>query len=131
MATESGCAETILIREGYVTEASASNVFLVRDGVILAPPKSHLMLPGITYDVVLELVRRQPLQHDVRELTETELRSAQEVWLTSSSREVLAVTTLDGVRVGNGKPGPVFEQVHSLYQRYKASTMRTRPNAST
>lgn len=129
MATDAGCAETILIRDGHVTEASASNVFLVSHGVILAPPKSKLMLPGITYDVVLELIRAEHLRHEVRDLTELDLRSGEEVWITSSSREVLAVTTLNGQSVGDGKPGPMFRRIHSLYQRYKASTMRNKSNA--
>lgn len=128
LATESGCAETILLRDGFLTEASASNVFAVKDGVVLAPPKSHLMLPGITYDVVLELLAEHRVKHEIRPVAEAELRSADEVWITSSSREVLAVTTLDGRPVGHvaaaGKPGPVFRDVHGHYQRYKSRVMR-------
>ncbi len=130
LATEAGCVETILIRDGLLTEASASNVFIVREGVVLCPPKSQLMLPGITYDVVLELLRVDRLAHEVRAVHEDELRSADEVWITSSSREVLAVTTLDGVPVGHGAPagapGPVFRRVHALYQQYKSAVMRGR-----
>jgi D-alanine transaminase len=132
LASESGCGETLLLRDGLLTEASASNVFIVKDGVVLAPPKSELMLPGITYDVVLELLRANRIAHQVRPVTEAELRSAGEVWITSSSREVLAVTTLDGKPVGEkenaaetaGKPGPVFRRVYELYQQYKAAVMR-------
>ncbi len=130
LATEAGCAETILIRDGLLTEASASNVFIVRDGVVLCPPKSQLMLPGITYDVVLELLRVNRLPHEVRPVHEEELRAADEVWITSSSREVLAVTTLDARAVGNGAqagvPGAVFRRVHALYQQYKSAVMRGR-----
>jgi D-alanine transaminase len=130
LASEAGCAETLLIRDGKVTEASASNVFVVANGTVLAPPKSELMLPGITYDVVLELLRDSGMAHALRPVAETELRSADEVWITSSSREVLAVTTLDSKPVGRGestgRPGPVFRRVHALYQEYKTRVMRAR-----
>jgi D-alanine transaminase len=128
LASEAGCAETLLLRDGCLTEASASNVFIVKAGVAIAPPKSQLMLPGITYDVVLELLRDNRLAHEVRAIPEAELRSADEIWITSSSREVLAVTTLDGAPVGRGDgagtPGAVFRRVHELYQTYKAGVMR-------
>jgi D-alanine transaminase len=131
LATEAGCAETLLLRDGFLTEASASNVFIVRQGVVLAPPKTHLMLPGITYDVVLELLQSNAVSHEVRAISESELRSADEVWITSSSREVLAVSTLDGKPVGHGDgagvPGPLFRSVHGLYQAYKAAVMRAAP----
>lgn len=124
LAADQGCAEAILVRDGMLTEASASNVFIVKNGTVLSPPKSHLILPGITYDVVLEILRENSIAHEVRSVTEAELRSAEEVWVTSSSREVLAITTLDGKPVGSGKPGPVGERVHALYQQYKAKVMR-------
>ncbi|MGB5080628.1 MAG: D-amino acid aminotransferase [Burkholderiales bacterium] len=132
-ASEAGCAETILVREGELTEASASNVFIVKGGTVLAPPKSHLILPGITYDVVLEILRANAIAHEIRRVAESELRSAEEVWITSSSREVLAITTLDGAPVGvgesAGRPGAVFVRVHALYQQYKASVMRAPAHA--
>src|SRR5574343_830204 len=81
-AVEQGCAEALLIRDGYVKEGAASNIFIVKDGVLLAPPKTHLMLPGITYDVILELAEQHQQPLVVREITETELRSAAEVWRT-------------------------------------------------
>ena len=124
LAADQGCAEAILVRDGMLTEASASNVFIVKNGTVLSPPKSHLILPGITYDVVLEILRENSIAHEVRPVTEAELRSAEEVWVTSSSREVLPITTLDGNPVGSGKPGPVDERVHALYQQYKAQVMR-------
>lgn len=128
LAVRAGCAEVILLRDGFLTEASSCNVFMVRDGVALAPPKSHLMLPGITYDVVLELMEKSGVPHALREIPEEELREADEIWLTSSSREVVAVVNLDGKPVGTGpaagKPGPVFRRVHALYQEYKTTVMR-------
>jgi D-alanine transaminase len=124
-AVEAGCVETVLLRDGFVTEGSASNIFVVSDGVMLAPPKDHLMLPGITYDVVLELARANSIRHEVRKISEAELRSAQEVWLTSSTKEVLAISQLDATPVGTGKPGPVFAQMYVLYQDYKNRVMRS------
>lgn len=132
-AADAGCAEAILVRDGMLTEASASNVFVVKGGTVLAPPKSHLILPGITYDVVLEILRANAIAHEVRPVTESELRSADEIWITSSSREVLAITTLDGKPVGRGenagKPGPVGARVYALYQDFKAKVMRAPAHA--
>jgi D-alanine transaminase len=128
LADDQGAAESILVRDGFLTEASASNVFIVRNGVVLTPPKSHLMLTGITYDVVLELLRANGIAHEVRPVTERELRTADEIWCTSSSKEVLAITTLDGKPVGNamaaGRPGAVFHRIYPLYQAFKAKFMR-------
>ena len=124
-AVDAGCVEAILLRDGFLTEGAASNIFVVRDGVLLAPPKNHLMLPGITYDVVLELAQADRMPCEVREILETELRHADEVWLTSSTREVLAVTRLDNAIVGNGKPGPMFSRMYARYQDYKKRVMRS------
>ena len=123
-AVEQGCAEALLIRDGYVKEGAASNIFIVKDGVLLAPPKTHLMLPGITYDVILELAEQHQQPLVVREITETELRSADEVWMTSSTKEILAITTLDGQPVGSGQPGPYAEQMWQWYQDFKNTVMR-------
>lgn len=124
-AVEAGCVETILIRDGeFMTEGAASNIFLVKNGVLLAPPKDHLMLPGITYDVVLELAAQHGIPHQVRKVLRDELVSADELLLTSSTREVLAITTLDGQPVGTGKPGNMFARLHALYQTYKNEVMR-------
>ena len=123
-AAEAGAAEAILLRDGKLTEASASNVFLVKNGVILGPPKSNLILPGITYDVVVELARGAGMPVELRDLSAQELRAADEIWLTSSSKEVVAVTKLDGIAVGGGHPGPLFRRMHSLYQQFKLELMR-------
>ena len=123
-AVEAGCAEAILIRDGFMKEGAASNIFVVKNGVLHAPPKTQLMLPGITYDLVLELATcyGQPLK--VAEISENELRDADEVWMTSSTKEILAITTLDGQPVGNGKPGPFGEQMFQWYQDFKNTVMR-------
>ena len=124
-AVEAGCAEAVLLREGFMTEGAASNIFVVSNGVLLAPPKDHLVLPGITYDVVLELAQANGIRHEVRKIAEAELRSAQEIWLTSSTKEALAITRLDNARVGDGKPGPMFARMYALYQEYKNRVMRS------
>jgi D-alanine transaminase len=124
LSADAGAVETILFRDGSLTEASASNVFVVRGGVIQGPPKSKLILPGITYDVVLELARAAKLPLEIREVSEAETRSADEIWVTSSSKEVLAIVRLDGKPVGDGRPGPVFRRMHQLYQEFKQRVMR-------
>jgi len=123
-SAEAGAAETILFREGMLTEASASNVFIVKQGVIFTPAKSKLILPGITYDVVVELAQAVGMPMEFKDVTETEVRAADEIWVTSSSKEVLAIVTLDGKPVGNGKPGAVFRRMHGLYQEFKQKVMR-------
>jgi len=124
MSAEAGAVETILFRDGKLTEASASNVFIVKRGVIQSPPKSNLILPGITYDVVSELARANNLPLEFRDVSEAEVRAADEIWVTSSSKEVLAIVELDGKRVGDGRPGPVFRRMHQLYQEFKQKVMR-------
>jgi D-alanine transaminase len=124
MSAEAGAVETILFRDGKLTEASASNVFIVKRGVIHSPPKSNLILPGITYDVVSELAHANHLPIEFREVSEAEVRAADEIWVTSSSKEVLAIVELDGKRVGDGRPGPLFRRMHQLYQEFKQKVMR-------
>ena len=119
-AEDAGAVETLLVRDGNLTEASTCNVFLVKNGTIVNPPKDHLILPGITYDLVLELARANGLPVDVRPIAAAELLDADEVWLSSSSREVLPITRIDGRPVGGGKPGPVYTRMHRLFQDYKA-----------
>jgi D-alanine transaminase len=125
LSAEAGAAETILFRDARLTEASASNVFIVRRGVIQSPAKSNLILPGITYDVVTELARANDLPLEFRDVTEAEVRTADEIWVTSSSKEVLAIVELDGKRIGDGRPGPVFRRMYQLYQEFKHKVMRT------
>ena len=130
MAIDAGCAETILIRASstddgaFMTEGAASNIFVVKNGKLLAPPKDNLMLPGITYDVVLELAAANGIPHEVRKIAVAEIFTADELLLTSSTKEVLAITTLDGKPVGNGKPGAMFAKLHQLYQGFKRNVMR-------
>jgi D-alanine transaminase len=124
LSAENGAAETILFRHGKLTEASASNVFIVKRGRIESPAKSNLILPGITYDVVTELARANGLALEFRDITEAEVRDADEIWVTSSSKEVFPIVELDGARVGDGRPGPVFHRMYQLYQEFKQKVMR-------
>lgn len=124
MAVDVGAVETVLLRDGFMTEGAASNIFVAKDGVLLAPPKNHLMLPGITYDVVLELAAAHDIPYEVREISEYEVRTAQELLLTSSTKEIMPITRLDGKAVGDGSPGRMFAQLYQLYQNYKVTVMR-------
>ena len=123
-AADAGAVEVVMFRNGFLTEGSSSNVFAVKGGTVLATPKDNLVLPGITYDVVIELAQANQVPLEVRPISEAEVRAADEIWVTSSTKEVLAVTTLDGKPVGNGKPGPVFRRMHQLYQDFKRTVMR-------
>ena len=123
-AVDAAAAETLLFRDGCLTEGAASNIFVVSDGVLLAPPKNHLMLPGITYDVVLELAEQMQWPCQIRSVAESEVRQADEVWLTSSTKEVLSVIRIDAQPVGTGVPGPRFRRMAAAYQEYKAEIMR-------
>jgi len=122
-AVDHGAVETVLFRDGYLTEASASNVLIVENGTILAPPKDHLILRGITYDATLDLAREAGLDFALRSITRAEALGADEMWLSSSTKEVLAVTTLDGKPFAGGKPGPVFRD---MYRRFQASKPKAR-----
>lgn len=123
-AIDVDCAETVMLRDGFLTEGAASNIFVVKDGVLLAPPPSNLMLTGITYDVVLELAAANGIPHELRAISEAEVRAADELWMTSSTKEIMAIVTLDGAPVGRGVPGPLALRMDGLYQTFKRQVMR-------
>ena len=118
-AADEDAMEAILVRDGLATEGAASNLFIVQDGVIVTPPKGADLLPGITRDLVLELAVKEGLAHREVPITREQLEQADEVWLTSSTREVMPVTRLDGRSVGDGRPGPVWRRMSALYRAYK------------
>ncbi|MFZ2452775.1 MAG: D-amino acid aminotransferase [Methylovulum miyakonense] len=118
-AIDQGSAEAILIKDGYVTEGAASNVFAVIDGVLVTPPKSTGILPGITRDVILELADKNNIAWREGLIALDELKSASEIWVTSSTREIVAVIELDGAVVGNGTLGPVWHTMNDILQAYK------------
>ncbi|MES0326907.1 MAG: D-amino acid aminotransferase [Gammaproteobacteria bacterium] len=118
-ATQSGVIDAILVREGYVTEGTASNFFMVKDNVLYTPPTSQHLLPGITRDLVLELARENGIKCEVRQIAEAELESADEIWLTSSTREIAPVIRLNGKDVANARAGLVWKKMIHIYQDYK------------
>jgi D-alanine transaminase len=120
-AIDQHCAEALLVKDGYVTEGAASNVFAVVDGVLMTPPKSAEILPGITRDVILELAQQHGVPNKEESFTLAALQSASEVWITSSTREIIPVVECDGLAVGDGKPGPVWHNINQLFQAYKQS----------
>jgi len=123
-AIDEGCAETVMFRDGILTEGAASNIFVVKNGTLLAPQKNHLMLTGITYDVVLEVAAQLGLPVTVRDISDSEVRSADELWLSSSTKEVLPIVQLDSRPIGNGRPGPIYERMDKGYQQFKTEVMR-------
>lgn len=125
-ALDQGAAEAILIRDDQATEGAASNLFAVIDGVVTTPPKGPMLLPGITRDLVLELAKNNALPYQEKTISLAELQQADEIWLTSSTKEILPVTQLDGKAVANGKPGPLHHRLLTLYQDYK-QTLRNQP----
>ena len=118
-AVEAGASEAILLRDGFVTEGSASNVFIVLDGTVVTPPKSHAILGGITRDLVVELCQRHHIPVEEREITESQLRQAHEIWVTSSTKEVVPIIQLNNAPVGSGQPGPVWKTLARHYVSFK------------
>ncbi len=118
-AVDAGAFEAILVRGTQVTEGAASNVFIVRGGQLLTPPKGPLLLPGITRDLVCELASANGIPIQEVALTVEDLQGADEIWLTSSTKEVVPVTNLDGAPVGDGLPGAAYRRIMELYQSFK------------
>jgi D-alanine transaminase len=118
-ATEQDSAEALLVKDGLVIEGSASNVFVIKDGQIQTPPNGPLMLPGITRDLVLELAAQHGLGCSENDVAVSALRDADEIWITSSTREIVPVTRLDARPVGSGLPGPVWKIMTGYYRSYK------------
>jgi D-alanine transaminase len=130
MAAEQGAVEAILLREGRLTEGAASNVFVVHGGVVRTPPLDRGILPGITRRFVLDLLEKHSRPVFEEAVFESDLRTADEIWLTSSTKEILAVTRLDGQPVGSGRPGPIWRETLDLYQRAKNDAMGSRMRES-
>lgn len=124
-AERAGAIEAILIRDGLVTEGAASNIFLVRDSVLITPPKGQFILPGITRDLVLELAGKHGIAVQERDVKEGELSEAHEVWITSSTNEIKPVGSINGAAV-TGTPGPMYRQMYDLYERYKQAVREGR-----
>jgi D-alanine transaminase len=118
-AGEEGADEAVLVRDGEAMEGTASNLFIVSNGLLITPPDSAELLPGITRDLVLELARENGIPYAQATIGVAELESAEEIWLTSSTREVSAVVTLNGRAVGDGAPGPLWRRMDALFQACK------------
>jgi D-alanine transaminase len=118
-AVDADTAEAILLKDGYVIEGAASNIFIVTDGVLKTPPNSAALLPGVTRDLVLELARSNGIPCCEVDITADELETAGEIWLTSSTREISPVVRLDTQTVGDGRPGALWNRMIRLYQTYK------------
>jgi len=119
LAADHDAVETVMFRDGFLTEASASNVLVVIDGAIVIPPKDNLILPGITYDATMEFAREAGIPLTVRPVPRAEALAADEMWLSSSTKEVIAVTTVDGKPFAGGQPGPVFRRMWEIFQAKK------------
>ncbi|RDK04157.1 D-amino acid aminotransferase [Paraburkholderia lacunae] len=120
-AAENDAFETIQFRDGLLTEGSSSNVWVVKDGALFAPPRSQKILEGIRYGLIEELTQECGIRFEAREIAEAELRAADEILVSSATKELLPVTQLDGRPVGHdGKPGAVFAALYAAYQRAKA-----------
>lgn len=119
-AKQKGAKEAILIRDGYVTEGAASNVFICKDGQILTPPKDNHVLPGITRDLLVEILEQHKLSYSEESISQDALFNADEIWITSSTWEIVPVTKLDEQIVGNGEAGSIWYKVNQLYQEFKS-----------
>ena len=118
-AVDANAAEAILLRDGFATEGAASNIFIVKHGLIMTPPKGPLLLPGITRDLILEQAQQHHMAYAEQAISEADLRAADEIWMTSSTREILPIVQLDGKPVGNGRPGAIWHRMIDIYQDYK------------
>ncbi len=121
VAAEAGVTEAIQFRDGFLTEASSSNVWIVKQGRVAAPPKDNLILEGIRYGLMEELCAAMDISIEARRIARDEVFAADEVMISSASKELLPVVTIDGKRIGNGQPGPVFQRLYAAYQTAKAA----------
>lgn len=125
ISADKGATETIMFRQGLLTEAAASNVWVVQEGALLGPPTSEHVLEGIRYELIRELCEECGIAYNLRPIHEAEVFAADELLLSSATKEVLPVTSLDGEAVGHGalrgKPGPVYARLYEAYQHAKRS----------
>ena len=119
ISVDAGALETVMFRDGHLSEAAASNVWVVSNGVVMGPPKDHLVLEGIRYGAIEELCRQEGIGFELRRIPRAEVLAADELMLSSATKEVLPITLLDGQPVGNGRPGPVTQRLYAAYQRAK------------
>lgn len=119
LSADVGANETIMFRDGFLSEGASSNVWVVKGGQVLGVPKDNLVLEGIRFGLIESLCREAGIPFELRRIARAEVLAADEIVLSSASKEVLPCTQLDGRPVGNGRPGPIYEQLYALYQRAK------------
>jgi len=119
ISVDAGALETVMFRDGFLSEAASSNVWVVKNGTVYGPPKDHLVLEGIRYGAIEELCRQEGIGFELRRIPRADVLAADELLLSSATKEVLPITTLDGQPVGNGRPGPVSQRLYAAYQRAK------------
>ena len=119
-AVQAGAVECVMFRDGFLTEGSASNIWVVRDGRLHGPPADNLVLEGVRYGLIHELCAGADIPLQLRRVLREEVQVADELILSSATKEVLPITNLDGRAVGDGRPGPVFAKLHAAYQQAKA-----------
>jgi D-alanine transaminase len=118
---DAGAVETVMFRNGFLSEAAASNVWVVKNGQLLGTPKDNLVLEGIRYGLIEEMCQQQGIGFELRRISRAEVLEADEILLSSATKEVLPVTLLDGLPVGKGLPGPVYAKLYAAYQLAKAA----------
>ncbi|MFP8779904.1 D-amino acid aminotransferase [Hydrogenophaga sp. RWCD_12] len=119
ISADAGAVETIMFRDGWLSEGASSNVWVVRDGVVSGPPKDHLVLQGIRYDLIQALCAETGTRFELRRIAREEVLAADELLLSSATKEVLPVTLLDDSPVGTGRPGPIYQRLYAAYQGAK------------
>ena len=124
ISVEAGAAETIMFRDGWLSEASSSNVWIVKDGKLMGPPKNNLVLTGIRYGLFERMSRTLGIPFELRPISREEVFAADEVLISSASKELLPVVTLDGKPIGNGRPGPIYQSLYEAYQEAKVHNAR-------
>ena len=119
ISADAGAVETVMFRDHWLSEAAASNVWVVKAGRVMGPPPDQLVLKGIRYGLIEEMCRAHDIPFELRRISRAEVLAADELLLTSATKEILAITSLDGAPVGNGRPGPVGQRLHAAYQQAK------------
>jgi D-alanine transaminase len=120
-AVAAGAAECVMFRDGFLTEGAASNIWVVRNGTLFGPPKDNLVLEGIRYGLMAELAPQAGVPLEIRRILREEVQAADELMMSSATKELLPITRLDGRPVGSGRPGPVYAALYAAYQRAKAA----------
>ncbi len=121
ISVDAGAVETVMFRGDHLSEAASSNVWVVKHGVVMGPPKDNLVLEGIRFGLLEELCRAQGLRFELRPITRAEVLDADELLLSSATKEVLPITRLDGKPVGQGVPGPIYQRLYAAYQQAVAA----------